>query len=91
MHVETHVRRLDPRAWEGRLVGYSLDSTSFRIFNPEKRDVREGRNLFIIETPFVMPEPDLDSMSGSDEGKFTYDERDDLVRDVRDYTFVSRS
>ena len=25
-------------------------------------------------------------MSGFDEGKFTYDERDDLMRDVRDYT-----
>ena len=34
VHVETHVRKLDPRAWEGRLVGYSFESKSFRIFNP---------------------------------------------------------
>ena len=36
-----------------------------------------------------MPEPDLDSVSGLDKGKFTYDNHDDLVRDVRD--FVPRS
>ena len=30
-----------------------------------------------------MRESDLDSMSGFDEGKITYDEHDDLVRDVR--------
>lgn len=86
VHVETHARKLDPRAWEGRLVGYSLDSTSFRIYNPEKRNVRESRNVVFIETPSFMPEPDLDSVSGFDEGKFTYDEHDDLVRDVRNYT-----
>ena len=33
-----------------------------------------------------MPEPDLDSVSGLDEGKSTYDNHGDLVHDVRDYT-----
>ena len=32
-----------------------------------------------------MPEPDLDSVSGLYEGKSTYDNHDDIVRDVRDY------
>ena len=33
-----------------------------------------------IETPSVLPEPDL--VSGFDEGEFTYDEYDDMVRDM---------
>ena len=60
VNVETHTRKLGPRAWEGRLVGYSMDTESFRIYNPEKRYVRESRNVMFIETPSVMPEPDLD-------------------------------
>ena len=32
----------------------------------------------------VLPEPDL--VNGFDEGEFTYDEYDDMVRDVRNYT-----
>ena len=31
VHVETHTNKLKHRAWEGRLVGYSMDSKSFRI------------------------------------------------------------
>ena len=50
VHVETHVRKLDPRAWEGRLVGSSFDSRSSRIFIPEKRIVRESQNVIFIET-----------------------------------------
>ena len=28
VHVETHTKKLEHRAWEGRLVGYSVDSKS---------------------------------------------------------------
>ncbi|CAM9664076.1 unnamed protein product, partial [Sphacelaria rigidula] len=56
VHVETHTKKLEPRAWEGRLVGYSMDSESSRIYNPETRKVRESRNVVFIETP---PHEDL--------------------------------
>ena len=84
VHVETHSKKLEHRAWEGRLIGYSVDSESFRVYNSSTRSVRESRNVSFIETPAVLPEPDL--VSGFDEGEFTYDEYDDMVRDVRNYT-----
>ena len=48
VHVETHTRKLEPSAGEGRLVEYSMDSKSFRVYNPEKRNVRESRNVFCM-------------------------------------------
>ena len=83
MHVQTHAKKPGHRAWEGRLVGYSMDSKSSRIYNASTRSVRESRNVIFIETPSVLPEPDL--VSDLDEGEFTYDEYDDMVRDVRNY------
>ena len=45
--------------------------------------MQESRNVIFIETPSVMPPPDV----GYDDGEFTYDGHDDMVRDVRNYTF----
>ena len=84
VHVETRGRKLDQRAWEGRLVGYSMDSTSYRVYNPATGTVRESRNVIFIETPSAMPEPDL--ANGLEEGEFTYDDVDDMVRDIRNYS-----
>ena len=81
VHIETFTKKLDARAWEGRLVGYSTDSTSFRVYHPEIRKVHESRNVVFIETPSVAPDPDL----MLDEGALEYHEPDDLVRDVRNY------
>lgn len=83
VHVETHTKKLEPRAWEGRLVGYSTDSKSYRIYNPATKRVRESRNVVFIETPSALPRLEV---GGFDDGDFTYDEGDDLVRDVRDHT-----
>ena len=78
VHVETHTKKLEHRAWEGRLVGYSVDSKSFRVYNSSTRSVRESRNVIFIETPSVLSEPDL--VSGFDEREFTYDDYDDSPR-----------
>ena len=43
--------------------------------------MRESRNVVLIETPSVAPDPD----PMLDEGALEYHERDDLVRDVRNY------
>eukprot|EP00903_Cladosiphon_okamuranus_P015299 g14134.t1 len=83
VHVETHTKKLDSRAWEGRLVGYSLDSKSYRIYNAQTRRVRESRNVVFIET--APAPPSLDER-GFDDGEFTYDDQDDMIRDVRNYT-----
>ena len=81
VRVETHTKKFEHRAWEGRLVGYSVDSKSFPVYNASTRSVCESRNVVFFETPSVLPEPDL--VSGYDEGEFTYDDYDDMVRDVR--------
>ena len=55
-----------------------------RVYHSSTKSVRESRNVIIIETPSVVPEPDL--VSGFDEGEFTYDDNDDMVRDLRNST-----
>ena len=62
-----------------------MDSKSYRVYNAETRRVRESPNVIFIETPSVMPPPDV---GGYDDGEFTYDGHDDMVRDVRNYTQV---
>ena len=52
VHVETHTKKPEHRAWEGRLVSYSMDSKSFRIYNASTRCVRESRNVSFIGTPW---------------------------------------
>lgn len=86
VHLETHVRKLEPRDWEGRLLEHSLDSTSVCILSPEKQNERISRNVIIIKMPPAIAKPDLDSVSAFEEGKFMHDEHDDLVRDMRHYT-----
>eukprot|EP00903_Cladosiphon_okamuranus_P015234 g14080.t1 len=83
VHEETYTRKLKHRAWEGRLVGYSMNSKSYRVYNAETHRVRESRNVVIIE-PNAQP-PSLDAR-GFDDGEFTYDDHDEMIRDVRNHT-----
>ena len=50
VHIEPHKTKLDPRAWEGKLVGYSPDSKAYRIYNPRTRKVTTSRNVTFIKT-----------------------------------------
>ena len=84
VRVETHTRKLDRKAREGRLCGYSIDSKSFRIYNPANGNVRESRKAIFIKTPPTLPDPA--PASGLTDGEFTYEDNDDLLRDVMDYT-----
>ena len=77
-------RKLDPKACEGRLCGYSMGNKSFRIYNPAKWNVRERRNVIFIETPPTLPDPA--PAGGLTDGEFTYEDNDDLLGDVMDYT-----
>lgn len=83
VHEETFTKKLESRAWEGRLVGYSTTSKSYRIYNSQSHRVRESRNVVFIETPRLPPADDADF----DSGEFNYDDHDDMVRDVRNHTF----
>ena len=69
VHEETHTMKLEYRAWERRLVGYSVDSKSYRIYNTETRRVRSSRNVVFIETA---PVPSSLDERGFEDGEFTY-------------------
>ena len=60
-----------------------MDSKSYRVYNSETRRVRESRSVIFIETPSVMPQPDV---GGYDDEEFTYNGHDDM-RDVQNFTF----
>ena len=83
VHVETHTKQLEPRAWGRFLVGCSTDSKSYRAYNPATKRVRECRHVIFIETTSALTRVEV---GGFDDGKFTYDVSDGLARDVREYT-----
>ena len=51
VHRETYTRKMDDRALEGKLCGFSQDSRAYRIYNPAKGTVVESRNVTFLETP----------------------------------------
>ncbi len=50
VHIETHVHKLEKKAWEGVMIGYGKDSRAYRIYNPHNRRITESRNVTFIET-----------------------------------------
>ena len=83
VHEGVHTNKLENRAWKGQLVGFSKESESYRIYNSAARRMRASQNVIFIETPSVAPSLDA---RGFDDGEFTYDDHDDVLRDVRNYT-----
>ena len=57
VHIETHKSKLDQRAWEGKLVGYSHNSRAYRIYNPQTRKIVSSRNVTFIEPMDVAMPP----------------------------------
>ena len=51
VHVKPHSRKLESKAGEGRLCGYSMNSKAYRIHNPETRRVVASHNVIFIEIP----------------------------------------
>lgn len=67
VHVETYTAKLDTRAWQGQLVGYSPDSKAYRIYNPHTRKVVSSRNVTFIENMDAAMPPAGTSDSDDDE------------------------
>ena len=56
VHRETYTKKLEDRAFEGKLCGYSHNSKAYRIYNPAKGTVVESRNVTFLETPaYALP------------------------------------
>ena len=47
VHHETYTKKLEHRVWEGRLVGESMDSKSYRVYNAEARRVRGESKCYL--------------------------------------------
>ena len=50
VHRETYTRKLDDRAFEGKLCEFSQDSRAYGIHSPAKGTVVESRNVTFLET-----------------------------------------
>lgn len=61
--IETYSKRLELKAVEGRLVGYSDSSKSCRVYNPPTRRAMECRNVVFTETPSHLFPPPLEETS----------------------------
>ena len=48
VHEEVHTNKLEHRAWEGRLVGFSEERKSYQIYSSERRRVRVSQNVIFI-------------------------------------------
>ena len=59
VHRETYTKKLEDRAFEGKLCGYSHNSKAYRIYNPAKGTVMESRNVTFLETPAYTLPPDV--------------------------------
>ena len=51
VHREAYTRKLDDRAFVGKLCGFIQDSRAYMIYNPAKGTVVESRNVTFLETP----------------------------------------
>ncbi|CAB1103798.1 unnamed protein product [Ectocarpus sp. CCAP 1310/34] len=51
VHHERYRKKLDDRAFEGKLCGFGLDSQTYRVLNPSNGAVVESRNVTFIESP----------------------------------------
>ena len=59
VHRETYTKKLEDRAFEGKLCGYSHNSKAYRIYNPAKGTVVESRNVTFLKTPAYTLPPDV--------------------------------
>ena len=58
VRIERHSQKLELKAVEGRLVGCSNNSRSYRAYNPVTRRIVENSNVIFIETPSrLLPPP----------------------------------
>lgn len=60
--VEVHTSKLQPKAWEGQLIGYSPNSRVYRIYNQKTGRIVSSRNVTFIE-PMDVAMPPADPTS----------------------------
>ena len=51
VYVEVHTTKIDDKAWEGKLCGFSSSRRSYRIYNADKGTIVKSRKITFLETP----------------------------------------
>ena len=41
--------KLNPKGWEGQLIGYAIETVGYRVWNPADRKIYESRHVLITE------------------------------------------
>ena len=78
VHVELHQSKLEPRAWEGKLVGYSPNSRAYRVYNPITKKIVTSRNVTFIEpVDAAMPPASIEDEDNEEE--YLSDDSSDIV------------
>ena len=54
VHVEGYTTKVQPKAWEGILVGYDSDKPTFRVYDRYTGSVSSSRNVSFIEEPHTV-------------------------------------
>ena len=56
VHKQTHIHKLEKKAWKRLMIRSGKGSRSYRIYNPQTRRITESRNVTFIETlPKALP------------------------------------
>ena len=87
VHVETSTKKLDDKAWEGRLCGYNRDTKAYLIYNHATHKPAESKNEIFVETPLQRASPPggyYFQCEGPVWGSGTIMADDNLLREVRD-------
>ena len=100
VHIERRTKKLPLKAVEGKMVGYSSNSNSYRVYNPVIQFIMESRNVIFIETlsrllpppleksQLLMQERPPEDNPGRDNKDHNYITNDYFLRDLRNYTSV---
>lgn len=49
--MEIYTKKLDDKAWKGRLCSYNQDTKVYHMYNPATCKVSESRNVIFVEIP----------------------------------------
>ena len=84
VHVEGYTTKLQPKAWEGVLVGYDSDRPTVRVYDRYTGRISSSRNVsFIEEPPTVLPTADSGGQEESEAPDFDLEPGSDFMDDYQ--------
>ncbi|GJY37185.1 retrovirus-related pol polyprotein from transposon TNT 1-94 [Tanacetum coccineum] len=71
-----HLGKFDEKADDGYLLGYSLVSKAFKVFNTRRQQTKETYHIIFDESPdaIKLSRPSVDNINIAETGRYSYDE-----------------